>query len=90
MKKLMFVVGGLYAALGSVALAATGPSVAGYGGEGGTTQAGLGGVSGTPAQETVSGTLPFTGLDLGLIVAAAVLLVVLGFGLRRIGRRTPA
>ena len=36
----------LYAALGSVALAASSPSVAGYGGKAGETQAGLGGSSG--------------------------------------------
>jgi hypothetical protein len=35
-----------------------------------------------------SGTLPFTGLDLGVALAVAVGLVVLGIVMRRAGRRT--
>jgi hypothetical protein len=35
----------------------------------------------------VSGTLPFTGTNLALFVAAAVILLALGLGFRRISRR---
>jgi len=42
----------------------------------------------TPATSASSGgSLPFTGLDLGLVIGAAVLLLGLGFALRR-GTRT--
>jgi hypothetical protein len=40
----------------------------------------------TPAQSTGS-SLPFTGLDIGLVAGAAILLLGLGFALRR-GTRT--
>ena len=33
-----------------------------------------------------SGSLPFTGLDIGLIVAAGGILLALGLGMRRVGR----
>jgi len=35
-----------------------------------------------------NGTLPFTGLDLGLFAAAGVGLGVMGFGLRRVSRKS--
>jgi hypothetical protein len=38
---------------------------------------------------TKKGGLPFTGLDLALIVIGGVGLLLLGLGLRRVGRRTP-
>lgn len=38
---------------------------------------------------TQSGTLPFTGIDLGFIVAAGLVLVVLGVSLRRLSRTPP-
>ncbi len=41
--------------------------------------------SSAPAQQ-----LPFTGLDLGLVVAAGLVLVALGFSLRRLTRKPPA
>jgi hypothetical protein len=41
-----------------------------------------GGLQGTKT----SGTLPFTGLDLGLLVAGGLVLLGTGFGIRRLGR----
>jgi hypothetical protein len=40
----------------------------------------------TVAQAENSGSLPFTGLDIGLIVAAGGILLALGLGMRRVGR----
>lgn len=51
------------------------------------TEGSQAGVSNTPAVQT-SGGLPFTGLDLALIVIGGLLLLVFGAGLRRFGRRT--
>lgn len=86
MKRFLFAALTLYAGLGSVALAASGPSVSGYGGEGGETQTALGGFSGQPPTSAPAGeTLPFTGLDLGVLVAVALVLLAVGFGLRRVG-----
>jgi hypothetical protein len=42
----------------------------------------------TQAKSNGSGTLPFTGLDLVLVVAAGGLLLVLGLGMRRLTRPT--
>jgi hypothetical protein len=61
--------------LASVALAQA-PTQSGYGGTGGNIQ---GDVEG-------GGSLPFTGLDLLLLVGAAALLLAAGFTLRRVGR----
>lgn len=41
-------------------------------------------------QSKSGGKLPFTGLDLVLVVAAGGLLVALGFGMRRLSRSTVA
>jgi hypothetical protein len=46
-----------------------------------------GGTLGAPQR---SGTLPFTGLDLALLVGGAAFLLVLGGGLRRLGRSRAA
>lgn len=87
MKRILAMAGVLYAALGTAAFAASGPSVAGYGGQGGETQVGLGGSGGEPPVTAVAGeTLPFTGLDLAVLVAVALMLLVVGVGLRRVGR----
>jgi hypothetical protein len=64
-----------YFVLASVALAQQ-PTEGGYGGVGGYIQ---GDVEG-------GGSLPFTGLDLVLLVGAGVLLLVAGLALRRVGR----
>jgi len=64
-----------YLVLASVALAQE-PTQSGYGGTGGNIQ---GDVEG-------GGSLPFTGLDLLLLVGAGVLLLAAGFTLRRVGR----
>jgi hypothetical protein len=46
------------------------------------------GITVTTTSPPTSTTLPFTGLDLGLICAAGVLLVIVGFALRRLARRS--
>jgi hypothetical protein len=82
MVKRLYVLGGgvlAYLVTASVALAQD-PTQSGYGGTGGNIQ---GGVEGGGAG---SGSLPFTGLDLLLLVGAGVLLVAAGLTLRRVGR----
>lgn len=44
----------------------------------------------TPAVTKSSGKLPFTGLDLVLVVGAGGILLALGFGMRRLSRSTIA
>lgn len=60
----------------------------GTGGPGNSGQSGgeEGGNSPTTASDRGSGTLPFTGLQVGLIVAAGAAFAGLGFGLRRVAR----
>jgi hypothetical protein len=41
----------------------------------------------SPLGSPSSGTLPFTGLDLGLVGGAGVLLIAGGFAFRRLGRK---
>jgi hypothetical protein len=53
-----------------------------YRGEGGEAQQGVGGVG----ADTL-GNLPFTGLDLALIVGAGLLLVIAGVSIRRVASR---
>jgi hypothetical protein len=65
-----------FVALASTALAGSGTSLSGYGGEGGKIQATV----------THGGTLPFTGLDLGLVAAVAVFAVVAGVAVRRLAQ----
>ena len=54
--------------------------------------AGVAGVQKTSDQQPLAqtnrvGSLPFTGVDLGLLVAGGVMLILLGFGARRLGQR---
>ena len=66
-----------FTALATPALAlAQSPVGGGYGGEGGDVQEGVAG----------GGSLPFTGLDLLLMVAAAALLISAGLTMRRLAR----
>lgn len=63
--------------------------VAGVGDDGGPTS---GDTASSPAQTVESSagagaTLPFTGADLGILVAAGAMLLALGFGLRRLTYR---
>ena len=85
MVKRLYVIGGgvlAYLVTASVALAQD-PTQSGYGGTGGNIQ---GGVEGSTGGGTGSGSLPFTGLDLLLLVGAGVLLLTAGLTLRRVGR----
>jgi len=82
MKRLAFTT--VAAAVAALAWAATAvaanPGVSGYGGQSGGVQSDV----------QSGGTLPFTGLDLGLILGGGILLVLVGIGLRRLGRHRPA
>jgi hypothetical protein len=84
-KRLYVICGGVLAYLvtASVALAQD-PTQSGYGGTGGNIQGGVEG--GGTGGGSGSGSLPFTGLDLLLLVGAGVLLVAAGLTLRRVGR----
>lgn len=76
MKKLVLTWGALAAlALPALALAG-GSTVSGYGGEAGSVQGAV----------QKSGTLPFTGLSLTIVLVVGVALVALGYLLRRGGR----
>ena len=67
--------------LASTAIAG-GSAERGYGGQGGGVQAQLD----QPIQQaTPTGALPFTGLDLALLVGGGAGLVLVGAGLRRLG-----
>lgn len=56
----------------------------GYLGTAGETQSGVG--SGGTLGAASQGTLPFTGLDLALLVAGGLVLLVVGAGVRRLTR----
>lgn len=75
-------------ALAPTALAAGGSAGDGYSGNGGNVQnevsQGVGGVHSAAG----SGALPFTGLDLALLVVGGISLLVVGAGLRRASKRT--
>ena len=66
------------------------PAAVAGGGSAGNVQSSVGPSNGAFGQAKVSGGLPLTGLDLGLLVAGAAVLVVVGAGLRRAAaKRTP-
>jgi hypothetical protein len=69
------------------AYAAGGSAGTGYGGVAGNVQQqASGNVAGIGATAS-KGTLPFTGLDLALLVAGGTVLLVVGAGMRRAARR---
>ena len=76
--------GGVAATLvfAAFALAGVATSVSAYGGEGGRAQASVSGAV------NASSNLPFTGVNLGLIVLAGLVLVAAGLLLRRRARST--
>lgn len=68
------------------ALAAGGAAGSGYGGSAGNVQNEVG--SGNAAGAAgASGSLPFTGLDLALLVVGGAALLLVGTGMRRAARR---
>lgn len=69
-------------ALAPLATAGNGTSQAGYGGESAVQVALV-----ESAQASSAGSLPVTGTDLGLAVAGGVVLLLVGFGMRRLGRQ---
>jgi hypothetical protein len=81
----------------AIALAAAAPAFGAsavtdaYGGKGGGVLGAVnsGGGNGTPPAQVVAsegGSLPFTGLDIGLLALGGCALVGVGFGLRRLAR----
>lgn len=87
---LMMVVVAL-ALVAAVAVPAYGQSSAGdaYGGNGNGVLGAVGGGNGSPpaqVQSAGSGSLPFTGLDIGLLALGGCALVGVGVGLRRFAR----
>ena len=68
------------------AASGSGATTTQYGGQS-AVQGALGETASAPS---TSGTLPFTGIDLGVIVLAGVVLVVMGVSLRRFARREGA
>ena len=84
MKRLLLMCGGLLAAVmiyAPLALAQQ-SSVDGYGG-------GAGGIQ-SEVESGGGGSLPFTGLDLGLLIGGGLVLLAVGFGLRRFSRGNAA
>ena len=75
-------IGSLFAGL-SVALAAGGSSATVYGGAAGAVQSQ---VASATKGAVKGGTLPFTGLNIGLIIVGAVVLLTAGFALQRFSR----
>src|SRR5580765_8009689 len=72
--------------LAPTALGAGGSASGGYGGNGGNVQNEVSqGAAGAVASQ---GSLPFTGLDLALLVVGGVSLLVVGAGLRRAAKRS--
>lgn len=75
------------------AAGATSSSVDAYGGDGGVVAGIAGGGSpgdpGASGDQVVSSSLPFTGLDVSLLVGGGVLLLVLGVGMAKLTSRDP-
>jgi hypothetical protein len=83
-----FAVALIAAALATGGLAQS-PSQTGYGG-GGTVLGGVEDQGDSPGQASAGGTLPFTGIDLALLVGGGILLAGVGAALVRAGARSPA
>lgn len=89
---------GLALTVGAPAALAQSPSQEGYSAPGGVVQTQLNNGGGNPSAKTSesaplttqrsapAGNLPFTGLDIALVVGAGGLLLLLGFGIRRLSR----
>lgn len=71
--------------LAPTAFAAGGSAGSGYGGAGGNVQNDVqqGALNASSGTESSGGSLPFTGLDLTLLVVGGMTLLVVGAGLRR-------
>jgi hypothetical protein len=78
MNKLIFGIVGA-AIMAPAALSAGGSSLGTYGGRGATVQ-------GQIESQTTTGALPFTGMDVSLLIAVGLLVVGVGFMIRRLGR----
>jgi hypothetical protein len=89
MKKISSILVALVLCLAFATTAFGQSAVDGYNDIGGQVQSGVGG-SGTPpaatTADTGSGSLPFTGLDVALFAGAGGLLLLAGFGMRRLTR----
>lgn len=74
--------------LAPAALADNSSVLGGYGGSGAKPVVVVKGesTSGQPAPPAASGSLPFTGSDLAVMVGAGLVLAGLGFGMRRLAR----
>jgi hypothetical protein len=85
--RIVFGVAVLVAALAVTAgaLAGSGSLVSGYGG---TKAANITVKPQHSSNSTSGGTLPFTGVDLGLAVGGAMALILVGTGLRRSARKS--
>jgi hypothetical protein len=98
-KKSLAIAGVLALLAPATAMAGDSSSNDGYGGPGnvvaglqqgsggGGNNGGGGGNAPQPVKASQSGSLPFTGADLGVLAAAGGLLAGLGFGLRRLTHR---
>lgn len=80
--KLRYLLAAASAALVWVPSAFAGPAKQGYGGGGGVQDQASQGAAGV-----AGGSLPFTGLDLALLVIGGLMLLVLGMFLRRAAKR---
>ena len=87
--RLIFALCALSLLLVPAAFAAGGSAGDGYGGVAGNVQQQVNQGQGVAATGTAgaSGSLPFTGLDLGLLVAGGAVLLVVGATIRRAARR---
>ena len=66
---------------------AAGSAVETYSGVGGGTLAGVSSGTNGATAATDPGSLPFTGLDVGLLIGGGLLLVMIGVGMARLARR---